>query len=33
MLEETGQDVFIIRLTEEEKENIEKSMNWKLAKF
>jgi hypothetical protein len=29
----TGQDVFVIRLTEDEKEKIEKKMNWNLVKF
>ena len=31
--DKTGQDVFIIRLTQDEKEKIEKKMNWKLVKF
>jgi hypothetical protein len=29
----TGQDVFLIRLTEDEKERIEKKMKWRLWKF
>jgi len=33
MHDQTGQDVFVIRLTEDEKEKIEKKMNWKLLKL
>ncbi len=33
MHDQTGQDVFVIRLTEDEKEQIEKKMNWKLVKL
>ena len=33
MLDQTGQDVFVIRLTEEEKDKIEKKMNWNLVKL
>jgi hypothetical protein len=33
MHDQTGQDVFLIRLTEDEKEKLEKKMNWKLVKF
>lgn len=33
MHEETGQDVFVIRATEREKDIIEQKMNWKLVKF
>jgi hypothetical protein len=31
--DQSGQDVFIIRLTDEEKDKIENKMNWKLIKF
>lgn len=33
MHDKTGQDVFVIRLKEEEKEKIEKKMSWSLVKF
>lgn len=33
MHDQTGQDVFVIRLTEDEKQKIEKKMGWKLVKF
>ena len=33
MHDQTGQDVFIIRLTGEEKEDLEKMMGWALVKF
>lgn len=33
MHDQTGQDVFVIRLTEEEKDKVEKKMNWRLVKF
>ncbi len=33
MHDQTGQDVFVIRLTVDEKDRIEKKMNWKLVKF
>jgi len=33
MHDQTGQDVFVIRLTEDEKEAVEKKMNWNLVKF
>ena len=33
MHDQTGQDVFVIRLTDDEKNKIEKKMNWKLVKL
>lgn len=33
MHDQTGQDVFVIRLTADEKDKVEKKMNWNLVKF